>query len=204
MGPGLRRDDYDQLFAFRSFSQKGSIRMTTQRAAAPRSTRPLAVLDAHGVFVGYASLFNRRDQAGDIVMPGAFAASLKLRGPQGIRMLFQHNPAEPVGTWIDVEEDEKGLHVRGRLNAKVQRGRELAALLTERGLDGLSIGFKTVLASRDRAKGARLLHRIDLWEISLVTFPMLEGARVTGIKARALAAANRLFSTTPSTLEGVK
>jgi HK97 family phage prohead protease len=166
--------------------------------------RPLAVLDAHGVFVGYASLFGRRDQAGDIVMPGAFAASLKLRGSDGIRMLFQHNPAEPVGSWIDIAENGRGLYVRGRLNLKVQRGRELAALLIERGLDGLSIGFKTIEASRDRATGARLLHKVDLWEISLVTFPMLSGARVTAIKADALAAASALFTKTSSTLEGAR
>jgi HK97 family phage prohead protease len=168
--------------------------MTTTRASAQRSMRPLAVLDATGVFVGYASLFNQKDAAGDIVMPGAFAESLKRRGAQGIRMLFQHNPAEPVGAWIDIEEDAKGLYVRGRLNPQVQRGRELAALLIEHGLDGLSIGFKTVAASRDRLTGARRLHRIDLWEISLVTFPMLEGARVTAIKSQALAAASRVFS----------
>ena len=89
--------------------------MTSSGATAPRSTRPLAVCDATGVFVGYASLFNKRDQAGDIVMPGAFKESLRQRGAQGIRMLFQHNPAEPVGTWIDIEEDGKGLQVRGRL-----------------------------------------------------------------------------------------
>src|SRR5690348_9060934 len=118
----------------------------TLRASAPRSTRPLAVLDAKGVFVGYASLFNRRDGAGDIVMPGAFRASLMRRGADGIRMLFQHNPAEPVGIWLDIAEDDRGLRVRGRLNQEVQRGRELNALLVERALDGLSIGFKTVKA----------------------------------------------------------
>jgi HK97 family phage prohead protease len=166
----------------------------TTRATAPRSTRPLAVLDSHGVFVGYASLFNRRDGEGDIVMPGAFRDSLSLRGTGGIRMLFQHDPKEPVGTWIDIEEDAKGLRVRGRLNLEVQRGRELAALLAARGLDGLSIGFRTVSANRDRVTGVRRLHRIDLWEISLVTFPMLEGARVTAIKADALRAAEALFA----------
>ena len=176
----------------------------TARSSAPRRMRPLAVLDAHGVFIDYASLFGRRDQAGDIVMPGAFRASLKLRGTAGIRMLFQHNPAEPVGSWLNIAENDKGLHVRGRLNLKVQRGRELAALPVEHGLDGLSIGFKTIEASRERASGARLLHRIDLWEISLVTFPMLSGARVTGIKADARAAANAIFANTRSTLEGVR
>ena len=161
---------------------------------APACMRPLAVLDRHGVFVGYASLFNRRDAAGDVVMPGAFAHSLAARGVHGIRMLFQHDPHEPIGSWIDIDEDDKGLYVRGRLNREVQRGRELLGLLAERGLDGLSIGFKTVSASRDRLTGARHLHRIDLWEISLVTFPMLAGARVTAVKAQARAAAETLFT----------
>ncbi|CAN5208369.1 HK97 family phage prohead protease [soil metagenome] len=148
--------------------------------------RPLAALNGHGVFVGYASLFGRRDQAGDIVMKGAFAESLKSRGVHGIRMLFQHDAAEPVGTWLDIVEDETGLAVRGRLNADVQRGRELIALLHGRALDGLSIGFRAVEARRDRMSGARRLHRVDLWEISLVTFPMLAGARVARIHAEAL------------------
>jgi hypothetical protein len=111
----------------------------------------------------------------------------------GIRMLFQHDPAEPVGAWIDIAENERGLVVRGRLNRDVQRGRELAALLDQRALDGLSIGFRTVSASRDRLTGLRRLHRVDLWEISLVTFPMLAGARVTGIRQKALAELAALF-----------
>jgi HK97 family phage prohead protease len=148
--------------------------------------KPLAALNGHGVFVGYASLFGRRDTAGDIVMKGAFAESIRTRGVPGIRMLFQHDAAEPVGTWIDIVEDERGLAVRGRLNPQVQRGRELIALLHGRALDGLSIGFRAVEARRDRMSGARRLHRVDLWEISLVTFPMLAGARVAQIRADAL------------------
>jgi uncharacterized protein len=143
---------------------------------------PLQVRSGHGVFTGYASLFGRRDGQGDIMMPGAFAASLRKRGERNIRMLFQHDPGEPVGKWSEIRETAKGLYVRGVLNTKVQRGRELLALLEEGGLDGLSIGFRTVRARNERAIGARLLLEVDLWEISLVTFPMLEGARVDGIK----------------------
>jgi len=139
---------------------------------------PLSAGPGTGVFSGYASLFNTRDAAGDIVMPGAFHASLVKRPADQIRMLFQHDPSEPVGTWLEVRETDRGLYVLGRLNKAVQRGRELIALLESGGLDGLSIGFKTVSARKDRASGARLLTRVDLWEISLVTFPMLEGARV--------------------------
>jgi uncharacterized protein len=147
--------------------------------------RPLAVAPGTGVFMGYASLFNVADAQGDIVLPGAFAASLKQRGAEGVRMLFQHDPAEPVGAWIEMFENEKGLYVRGRLNGRVQRGRELLALLEQRAIDGLSIGFRTVFASRAGPSGVRRLHRIDLWEVSLVTFPMLKGARVERLKAQA-------------------
>ena len=153
----------------------------------PRGTRPLAVISETGVFVGYASLFNRAVAAGDIVLAGAFADSLKKKGVGGIRMLFQHDPNEPIGAWLDIAENDKGLLVRGRLNMNVQRARELLALLDQRALDGLSIGFKTVSASRDRLTGLRRLHRVDLWEISLVTFPMLAGARISDVKRRAAA-----------------
>ena len=138
-----------------------------------------------GVFSGYASIFGRRDQSGDIVMPGAFNTSLKKRGPENIRMLFQHDPAEPVGTWLEIKETDRGLYVLGRLDKNVQRGRELLSLLESKGIDGLSIGFKTVAATRDTIRKARLLTAIDLWEISLVTFPMLEGARVSAVKSHA-------------------
>ena len=155
--------------------------MQTRREMS-RLGQPLCACSGSGVFVGYASLFGARDQSGDVVMPGAFAASLKKRGPSDVRMLFQHDAAEPVGTWIDLHETPRGLHVTGRLDRNVQRGRELFSLLESKGLDGLSIGFRTVRARRDKASASRLLTEIDLWEISLVTFPMLVGARVTGVK----------------------
>jgi uncharacterized protein len=155
--------------------------------------RIVQIAPGSGVFTGFASLYGRRDQAGDIVMPGAFAAALKRKGESNIRMLFNHDPAEPVGTWIELKETERGLFVRGRLDRRVQRGRELYALLESGGLDGLSIGFKTVSARRDNASKARRLHEIDLWEISLVTFPMLDGARVTQVKSRAWANADKFF-----------
>ena len=108
-------------------------------------------------------------------------------------MLFQHDPAEPVGTWLEMFENERGLHVRGRLDCNVQRGRELLSLLESGGLDGLSIGFKTVSAAREKFTRTRQLLAVDLWEVSLVTFPMLMGARVSELKCHARIAAERLF-----------
>ena len=163
--------------------------------------RPLLACSGSGVFAGYASLFGKRDQAGDIVMPGAFTTSLKRRGPENFRMLFQHDPAEPVGTWLEIRETARGLHVLGRLDTNVQRGRELFSLLEHGGIDGLSIGFKTVLARHDAAAKARRLIAIDLWEISLVTFPMLEDARVSDVKSGNWAIADSIFNKRPTAIQ---
>lgn len=134
-----------------------------------------------GVFSGYASLFNRPDQAGDIVLPGAFADALREKGPGGVRMLFQHDPAAPIGVWRELREDARGLFVRGQLAPGVAQARELGALLAAGALDGLSIGFKTRRARTVHKGARRYLLQVDLWEISLVTFPMLPGARVHAV-----------------------
>ena len=132
-------------------------------------------IDAEGRFAGYASVFNRLDSGGDIVLPGAFAKSLAKRRGR-IRLLFQHDPKEPVGTWESMGEDGHGLFVTGRLVTGVPRSDALRRLIENRALDGLSIGFRTVRASRQAGK--RLLHEIDLYEVSIVTFPMMEEARI--------------------------
>ena len=139
-----------------------------------------------GSFEGYASLFGLVDMGQDLVMPGAFAASLLKRGPQGVKMLWQHKAAEPVGTWQSIVEDQRGLKVAGRLNLAVARAREILALMREGALDGLSIGFKTQLAATDKTTGIRRLQKLDLWEISIVTFPMLPQARVSAVKRATL------------------
>ena len=132
-------------------------------------------IDAEGRFSGYASVFNRRDAGGDIVMPGAFAQTLSRRRSP-VRLLFQHDPKEPVGTWESVAEDSFGLHVAGRLVPGVPRADALKRLIENRALDGLSIGFRTVRATRET--GARKLWQLELYEISIVTFPMMEDARI--------------------------
>ncbi|WP_417684653.1 HK97 family phage prohead protease [Roseibium sp.] len=137
-----------------------------------------------GLFLsGYASLFGQRDGAGDIIRPGAFKGSLARRGARGIAMLWQHDPSAPIGIWTHMAEDRRGLKVRGRLLPGVARGREAAALVAAGALTGLSIGFRALKARRQsdgRGRGghSRILFDIDLWEVSLVTFPQVDGARV--------------------------
>ena len=144
---------------------------------------PLA-LEGEAAVSGYASLFGRADQGGDIVAKGAFAAALA--SGRGVKMLWQHDPARPIGVWQEVAEDASGLHVRGRLLTEIATGREAAALIGAGAIDGLSIGYRTKRAERDEA-GRRVLTEIELWEVSLVTFPMLAEARI-GAKAEADAA----------------
>lgn len=132
------------------------------------------------VVAGYASLFGRRDQGGDVVQHGAYGASLAAlaAGGRRVKMLWQHDPAQPIGVWDEVREDATGLFVKGRILDEVARGREAAALLAAGAIDGLSIGYRTLKAERD-GKGRRVLSELELWEVSLVTFPMLPEARVS-------------------------
>ncbi|KWT67003.1 Gene Transfer Agent prohead protease, ORFG04 [Hyphomicrobium sulfonivorans] len=145
----------------------------------------LKSVDPNGMFAGYASLFHRKDMAGDVVMPGAFADSLRTRGTAGVKLLFQHDPNQPIGVWTQLREDARGLYAEGRLMPEVAKAREVHALMRAGAIDGLSIGFRTVRARRDRVSGVRRLEKIDLWEISVVTFPLLPDARVATMKARA-------------------
>lgn len=145
-------------------------------------------LDASGVFTGYAARFNTADLGRDLILPGAFSESLAQRGPAGVRMLFQHDPAEPIGTWLELREDPRGLFVRGRLLSEIARGREVLSLMRAGAIDGLSIGFRTVEGRTNPKTGIRRLSKIDLWEISIVTFPMHPGARVAVFKRDAVAA----------------
>jgi HK97 family phage prohead protease len=149
---------------------------------APVARVPLAAPDMTGEFEGYASLFEVADLSRDIVSRGAFADSLRRRGVKGIRMLWQHEAAEPIGRWLALAEDARGLYVRGRLNLAVGRARDIHALLADGAIDGLSIGFRIGRARPERATGLRRLDALDLWEISVVTFPMLPGARVGAVK----------------------
>jgi hypothetical protein len=143
---------------------------------------PRATIEPDGTVEGYASLFGEIDQARDMVMPGAFRRTLAQRNIRRIPMLFQHDPSEPVGIWLDLHEDGRGLFARGRLIPDVTRGRELLSLLRAGAVDGLSIGFRTVKARIDPKTRIRRLLAVDLWEISIVTFPLLAGARVRAVK----------------------
>ena len=124
---------------------------------------------------GYASLFGKVDQGGDRVEKGAFAASLA--SGRGVKMLWQHDPAQPIGVWCELCEDNQGLWVKGRLLDGIARAREAAELIRAGAIDGLSVDYRTRRAVKTD-QGTRSLTELELWEVSLVTFPMLPTARV--------------------------
>jgi HK97 family phage prohead protease len=141
----------------------------------------LSLPDRPGSFDGYASVFGVPDLARDVVMQGAFRQSLAGQAASEVKLLWQHDPSQPVGLWTSLVEDARGLRCQGQLNLDVQRGRELYALMKQGAVNGLSIGFKTVKSRKDPLGGRQLLS-VDLWEISLVTFPLLLDARVSTVK----------------------
>ena len=138
-----------------------------------------------GLIEGYGSVFNVVDDWGDIVAPGAFAASLGAHRAAGTMpaMLWQHRDAEPIGVWTEMVEDAKGLRVKGRLVLEAPRGKEAHALLKAGALNGLSIGFISRKWSWDDTTDIRTLTEVDLWEVSPVTFPANGQARVGSVKS---------------------
>lgn len=135
---------------------------------------------------GWAAIYNDVDLNGDVIAPGALARSIRRLGAGGVRMLYQHAPEKPIGRWTRFEERDGGLYAFGELTLSAALSREAYALIRARALDGLSIGFATRRAVRvttapagDRAVPRRRILEADLWEVSIVTFPMAPAARIT-------------------------
>lgn len=139
-------------------------------------------LDEAGTFVGYASVFGKKDLDNEIVEAGAFKRTVD-RKKGKFPILWQHNRDEPIGIIEGAEEDEKGLKIRGRLSMGVSRARDAYALLKDGVVKGLSIGFRVIKDEWDKTSGVRRLKEIDLWEVSVVTFPANPSANVASVKA---------------------
>ena len=142
-------------------------------------------IDPQGRFAGYASVFGVVDNQRDMMLAGAFKHTLAGRTGE-VKLLWQHQQSEPIGVFDTLFEDVHGLYVEGRLLLDVQRAKEAYALLKEGAVNGLSIGYSPVRYRTDPS-GVRLLSEVDLWEISLVTFPANEAANVTVVKQATMA-----------------
>jgi len=139
-----------------------------------------------GTIVGYASVYGNVDQGGDIMMKSAFKDCIARNATSGVKpkMLWQHDPSQPIGVWDAMQESEKGLMIQGRILPTVQKGKEAIELIRAGAISGLSVGYKVVEDEYEQnEKGmVRKIHKADLWETSIVTFPMNEEAMVTDVK----------------------
>lgn len=160
-----------------------------QKSAGGRETRSYALqikaVSDEGVIEGYGSVFGVPDSYDDVVVAGAFAKSLSEHKAAGTMpaMLWQHGSDHPIGVWTEMVEDAKGLRVKGQLALEVSKGKEAHALLKMGAVNGLSIGFVSKEWAYDRETEIRTLNAVDLWEVSLVTFPANGKSRVTNVKS---------------------
>lgn len=139
-----------------------------------------------GQFEGYASVFNIVDSAHDRMAPGAFRRSLaEMKTGQRLPpLLWQHDTAQPIGAWREMYEDSHGLFVKGDLFiAEIARAREAYKLMQEKVVNGLSIGYRVRQSHKDQKSGVRVLTDVDLLEVSMVTFPANDSARIMRVKS---------------------
>jgi len=169
--------------------QKNPQRLERKDATGGREVRSFALqikaTGDDGTVEGYGSVFGVRDNYDDVIAKGAFIDSLKSHKAAGTMpaMLWQHDADKPIGVWTEMVEDEKGLRIKGQLAMETIKGKEAHALLKMGALNGLSIGFMSKEWAYDRDTEVRTLTALDLWEVSLVTFPANEKARVTNVKS---------------------
>lgn len=145
----------------------------------------LKAVGEDGVVEGYGSVFNVEDSYADVIEAGAFLKSLAAHKKAGTMpaMLWQHSALAPIGVWSEMKEDSKGLWIKGQLCLDTVQGKEAYALLKMGAITGMSIGFASKNWNYDRETDVRTLTEIELWEVSLVTFPANEKARVTQVKS---------------------
>lgn len=168
---------------------KSPFPLEKKEARSGRETRSFAMeikaTGNDGTVEGYGSVFGVRDNYDDVIASGAFAATLAAHKAAGTMpaMLWQHESDEPIGIWTEMVEDSKGLRIKGQLCLETTCGKEAHALLKMGALNGLSIGFISKQWAYDRDTEVRTLTEVDLWEVSLVTFPANEKSRITNVKS---------------------
>lgn len=134
-----------------------------------------------GTIEGYGSVFDEVDLGFDVVEKGAFSNSLQERGLP--KMLWGHEfNSVPIGNWTVAKEDDRGLFLKGELFLDQPRAKDVHSALKNGAVDGLSIGF-SIADAEIADSGVRFIKEADLFEVSVVNFPMNESARVDAVKS---------------------
>ncbi|MBD2785513.1 HK97 family phage prohead protease [Xenorhabdus sp. DI] len=137
-----------------------------------------------GIFEGYASVFSNTDSDGDIILPGAFKQALA-NPKRKVAMFYNHRTWElPVGKWEHLEEDSKGLLVRGQLTPGHGGAQDLKAAMKHGTVEGMSVGFLCSKDDYDIIGTGRIFKNVTvLREISICTFPANGEAQVASFKS---------------------
>jgi HK97 family phage prohead protease len=139
--------------------------------------------DRRGVFTGYASVFGGIDSYKDTIMKGAFTDTLENR-KRSVKMFYGHNPGRVIGKWLEITEDDTGLHVMGEFTPDNTDAQNVYASMKHGAVDGLSIGFRIPKGgSEDIEDGGRRINKVDLVEISVVSLPADEDASIQTVKS---------------------
>jgi HK97 family phage prohead protease len=177
---------------------------TMSFAKAPVFLFEVKAVAEDGTFSGYAAVFGNVDRGRDVCAKGCFGSSLKDHAEQKTMpgLYWGHDSSEPIGEWTLVREDDRGLYVEGKLwiGAGIPKAEQAYRLIKSAGPKGLSIGYVTVKSSIDERAGVRRLEQLDLKEVSVVSFPMNDQARIISAKNGGEAAGleqaiNRLVAT---------
>lgn len=177
--------------AFKTFVDKHArVQTYRERRDLPLEFAEIKVQQANKTdpfeFEGYGSVWDHVDTYGDTVLKGAFAESLKARRPM---MFFGHSPGRVPGKWIKAKEDEKGLFLRGQLTPGHSEAADLEASLRHESLSGLSIGGYTTEAEWIEEEGkivGRRIKAFELFEVSVVSMPAENEARVDGASIKSV------------------
>jgi hypothetical protein len=142
----------------------------------------LKQLETNGFFSGYASIFNVKDSHHDMIQHGAFSKSLLNKNARDIKLLWQHQMEQPIGVINTLKEDQYGLYIEAKLLLDIVKAKEAYSLLRNKIISGLSIGYQVKESFYDRVRQRRVISEIDLYEVSLVTFPANSYAQITNVK----------------------
>ncbi|WP_339045641.1 HK97 family phage prohead protease [Candidatus Mesenet endosymbiont of Agriotes lineatus] len=157
------------------------------------SALSLKSIGENGIFSGYASVFNIVDEQDDVILPGAFTETI-LKKAGRIKLLWQHQHDEPIGNILEINENKVGLYIVANLLLDLQKAREAYVMLKSGTIDSLSIGYVPLQYDVDQKTGVRALNKVDLWEVSLVTFPANSHSRVINIKDKTKEEVNLIYA----------
>ena len=141
-----------------------------------------------GIIEGHAAIFGEKNGHNEIVLPGAFTETLSSHRAAGTMpfMFRNHSSNDVIGVWEEMEEDKRGLRVKGRFLLEKQIGRDAYVDVKKAQVRGLSVGFIATEDEYDYKTNTRIIRSMDLYEVSLVAFPSAKSANILNVRSEGI------------------